>query len=175
MLGTWRCGEAAASAMRRLTSDKCVSCERRGIDKYERVLAVCFADGADINAEMVREGLAWAFVKYSQSYVREEARAHADRVGIWQGDAQPPWEFRAHRWAGVEEAAPRGCAIKGNVIAQRAHLSHAVEPLVREGQDRGQQGQALVLLRSRGAGGRLAASGRTLSSMPAKPLQLNAS
>jgi endonuclease YncB( thermonuclease family) len=115
MLGTWRCGEAAASAMRRLTVGQVLNCERRGIDKYKRVLAVCFVGGADINAEMVREGLAWAFVKYSRSYVREEAQAHAEHVGVWQGEAQPPWEFRAHRWAGAEDAAPSGCAIKGNV------------------------------------------------------------
>src|SRR5450755_1465262 len=85
LLGTWRCGEAAAAAMRRLTVGQVLSCERRGIDKYKRVLGVCFIAGEDINAEMVREGLAWAFVKYSQSYVREEAKARAERVGVWQG------------------------------------------------------------------------------------------
>ena len=115
MLGTWRCGEAATAAMRRLTAEQVLSCDRRGVDKYKRVLGVCFNAGKDINAEMVREGLAWAFVKYSQSYVREEAQARAERVGVWQGEAQPPWEFRAHRWAGAGETAPSGCAIKGNV------------------------------------------------------------
>ena len=73
LLGTWRCGEAAAAAMRRLTVGQVLSCERRGIDKYKRVLGVLHC-WRDINAEMVREGLAWAFVKYSQSYVREKSK-----------------------------------------------------------------------------------------------------
>ena len=56
----------------------------------------------DINAEMVREGYAWAFVKYSTSYVQEEAEARALHIGIWQGKAEPAWEFREHRWADAE-------------------------------------------------------------------------
>jgi hypothetical protein len=66
---------------------------------------------------MVREGYAWAFVKYSTSYVQEEAEARALHIGIWQGKAEPAWEFREHRWAGAEQDAPKGCAIKGNVTA----------------------------------------------------------
>jgi endonuclease YncB( thermonuclease family) len=115
--GTWRCGEAAASALRRLIAARAIVCQRQGRDKYGRTLGVCFADGHDINAEMVREGLAWAFVRYSRTYVREEAQAREERVGVWQGAAEAPWDFRAKRWAGAEIGAPRGCAIKGNVSA----------------------------------------------------------
>ena len=119
--GTWRCGEAAAYALRRLTAAREVVCERQGKDKYGRTLGVCSVDGRDINAELVREGLAWAFVHYSLSYVREEAEARAERLGVWQGAAEAPWDFRADfrakRWAGAEVGAPRGCAIKGNVSA----------------------------------------------------------
>ena len=39
------------------------------------------------------------------------------RIGIWQGEAQPAWEYRAQRWTGAEPKAPQGCAIKGNVTA----------------------------------------------------------
>jgi hypothetical protein len=49
--------------------------------------------------------------------VQQEAEARALKVGIWQGEAEPAWVFRARRWAGAEEAAPKGCAIKGNVSA----------------------------------------------------------
>ncbi len=115
LFGTWPCGKAAGDALERLVRGKTVSCESRGLDKYGRTLGVCFVAGRDINAEMVRAGYAWAFVKYSTSYVEEEAEARALRAGIWQGEAQPAWEFREHRWAGAEAAAPNGCAIKGNV------------------------------------------------------------
>jgi endonuclease YncB( thermonuclease family) len=68
-LGSWACGQAAADALEKLVSGRRVACEAKGHDKYERVLGVCLVDGRDINAEMVRQGLAWAFVKYSSSYV----------------------------------------------------------------------------------------------------------
>jgi endonuclease YncB( thermonuclease family) len=122
-VGTWSCGSAAANALARLIASRELVCERRGVDKYGRTLGVCFVGGADVNAQMVRDGMAWAFVKYSTSYVAEEALARAQRVGIWQGAAEPAWEFRHKRWAGAEVAAPSGCAIKGNVSA-RGHVYH---------------------------------------------------
>ena len=90
-------------------------CEPRGTDKYGRMLAVCFADERDVNAMMVREGFAWAFVKYSQAYVAEEAQARAEHRGVWQAETEAPWDFRAKKWAGAEQKSPDGCAIKGNV------------------------------------------------------------
>lgn len=122
-LGTWACGERAAGALRKLTAGRQVRCERRGTDKYGRVLGVCYVGDRDVNAQMVREGFAWAFVRYSKSYVGEEAQARAARLGIWQGEAEPAWDFRAKRWAGAEEAAPGGCAIKGNVTS-RGRIYH---------------------------------------------------
>ena len=89
----------------------------RGLDKYGRTLGACLLGRQDVNAWMVRQGYAWAFVKYSTSYVREEAQARAEHVGIWQGEATPPWDYREQRWARAEPQAPQGCAIKGNVTA----------------------------------------------------------
>jgi endonuclease YncB( thermonuclease family) len=114
---TWRCGQDAARTLERLMAGNALSCEDKGTDKYGRMLGVCFAGTRDVNAEMVRNGFAWAFVKYSRSYVHEEAEARARKAGIWQGEARPPWDYRAERWAGAEQEAPRGCAIKGNVSA----------------------------------------------------------
>jgi endonuclease YncB( thermonuclease family) len=113
--GSWPCGAAATAALENLLSGKTVSCDSRGLDKYGRTLGVCFVDGRDINAAMVRQGFAWAFVKYSSSYVKEEAEARAGGLGIWQAPSTPAWEYRAHRWTAAEPQAPQGCAIKGNV------------------------------------------------------------
>lgn len=115
LIGSWACGAVATEALTRLVEGKAVRCDPRGVDKYNRLLAVCFADGRDINAWMVREGLAWAFVRYSQAYVAEEAAARASRIGIWQADTQTAWDYRARKWATAEDKAPQGCAIKGNV------------------------------------------------------------
>ena len=114
---------AATDALAKLVAKRRVNCESHGNDKYDRMLGICFVDGRDINAEMVREGFAWAFVKYSQSYVQQEAEARVARVGIWQGDAEPAWVYREKRWAGAEQTAPNGCAIKGNVTGH-GHIYH---------------------------------------------------
>jgi endonuclease YncB( thermonuclease family) len=114
-VGSWHCGGAATLALEQLVAGQTVRCERRGVDKYGRTLAVCFVAGRDINAQMVRQGYAWAFVKYSTSYVGEEAAAKAEGLGIWQGEAQPPWEYRHKHWETAELKAPNGCAIKGNI------------------------------------------------------------
>ncbi len=113
--GSWPCGAVATEALTHMLENRTVSCEPRGLDKYGRTLAVCFVDGRDVNAQMVREGHAWAFVRYSQTYVREEAQARAESLGIWQGESQPAWDYRAKRWAAAEQKAPEGCAIKGNI------------------------------------------------------------
>jgi endonuclease YncB( thermonuclease family) len=123
IIGTWSCGSAAADALGKLVARKEVRCESRGTDKYDRMLGICFVDGRDINAQMVREGYAWAFVKYSKTYLQQESEARALHVGIWQGDAEPAWVYREKRWAGAEQTAPKGCAIKGNVT-NHGHIYH---------------------------------------------------
>jgi len=117
LVGAWACGTEATGVLARLIEGKQVRCEPHGLDKYGRTLGVCFLGGQNVNAWMVRHGHAWAFVKYSTSYVREEAAARAQRIGVWQGEAIPPWEYREHRWVSAEQQAPRGCAIKGNITA----------------------------------------------------------
>jgi endonuclease YncB( thermonuclease family) len=114
---SWNCGAASADALAKLVAKRRVACADHGADKYGRMLGVCFVDGVDINAQMVRTGMAWAFVKYSKSYVTEEAEARSQQAGIWQGEAQPAWAYRETRWAGAEQVAPSGCAIKGNITS----------------------------------------------------------
>ena len=121
--GEWYCGRAAADALAQLVGTRRVTCRDEGTDKYDRVLGVCSVAGVDINAELVRRGYAWAFVKYSERYVKEEAEAKAAAAGIWQGEAEPAWIYRQNRWKVAEGDAPQGCAIKGN-ITENGQIYH---------------------------------------------------
>lgn len=112
---TWDCGTAATDEMVAMTRARPVDCHASGLDKYGRILATCYVAGVDVNAEMVRRGYAWAFVRYSKQYVALEAVARQAARGIWQGPAVPAWDYRASRWMAVASDAPQGCAIKGNV------------------------------------------------------------
>ena len=111
----WPCGRAAARALQILLTGNDVSCDSTGNDKYGRFLGVCYVAGQDANAAMINAGLAWAFVKYSNRYVAQEAHARASRTGVWEGFAEAPWDYRHRSWQASETASPQGCAIKGNV------------------------------------------------------------
>lgn len=75
---------------------------------------------------MVRAGQAWAFVRYASDYVDLEAAARAAGAGLWRrSKPEPPWEFRAKRWAVAAQKAPNGCAIKGNVSRHGDKIFHA--------------------------------------------------
>lgn len=59
----WRCGDDAASALRRPIQGQRLTCDVRDHDRYERIVAVCRIEGWDIGAELVRQG--WALDYYS--------------------------------------------------------------------------------------------------------------
>ena len=121
---TWACGEAATRALAHMIGGREVSCAFKTRDKYKRLVSVCSVDGQDLNAEMVRRGYAWAFVKYSKDYVALETEAKAKKRGIWQADNMPAWEYRTGAWQVATSDAPKGCPIKGNISAKGEKIYH---------------------------------------------------
>lgn len=91
------CGQAATEALMKIAADKEISCQRKDVDRYGRIVAVCFVGETDINARMVVLGWALAYRRYSTDYMDEEAKAKASRVGIWTGEFMKPWEWRHNR------------------------------------------------------------------------------
>jgi endonuclease YncB( thermonuclease family) len=71
----WTCGIEARDRLAAHVGGKEVTCAARGTDAYRRTVAVCYLGGEDVNAWMVREGWALAFVRYSKAYVADEAAA----------------------------------------------------------------------------------------------------
>lgn len=70
-----------------------------GRDRYSRVLGTVYVGAVNVNAEMVRLGMAWVYRQYARDpalYALEEEARDAQR-GLW-ADASPvpPWQFR-HR------------------------------------------------------------------------------
>lgn len=119
----WRCGDEATAHLIALTQGKPITCDDRGLDDYDRTLSVCKAGDVELNAAMVRDGYAWAFVKFSNDYVKIERMAKLASAGVWQADTEPAWVFRAHKWEVAVQEAPEGCPIKGN-ISKNGHIYH---------------------------------------------------
>jgi len=77
-----------------------ITVEIQDRDQYGRIVAVIHQGGRDINAEMVSEGMAWAYRQYlagpyASRYIRLEEQARRQHRGLWRDvNPQPPWEFR---------------------------------------------------------------------------------
>jgi endonuclease YncB( thermonuclease family) len=126
--GDWACGEAAAARLAALVAAGPVRCEPQDTDRYGRLVSICTAAGADLGGALVAEGLARAYLRYSDAYAADEAAARAAGRGFWQGEATAPWDYRAEAGQGFAPAAggaaPDGCAIKGNVGKGGARIFH---------------------------------------------------
>ncbi|RUT35176.1 thermonuclease family protein [Arsenicitalea aurantiaca] len=120
----WNCGTEAIHALERLVSAGPVNCDGQGLDDYGRTLAICHVGEIDIGAQMVAQGMAWAFRRYSPIYNEIEDQARARDVGIWQAETEPAWELRARRWEAAEQEAPDGCPIKGNISRDGERIYH---------------------------------------------------
>jgi endonuclease YncB( thermonuclease family) len=71
-------------------------------DQYGRTVARLYVGTLDVNAEMVRQGAAWVYVRYSRDPVLPglEREAQRMRLGLWalpQAERMPPWEWRQLR------------------------------------------------------------------------------
>ena len=85
---------------RQLVEGKTVRLEKdvSETDKYERLLRYVYVGDTFVNAELVRQGLAWAKVyepdtKYQGILEEAAAEARQDKKGIWQ-EIQPPPPIR---------------------------------------------------------------------------------
>ncbi len=97
---SYLCGQKAAIALSDFIGAHTVSCKKTGIDRYRRVIAKCFSEGADLSGWMVSNGWAIAYRKYSTDYVADEERAKGQKVGIWAGTFMIPEEWRKSKQKG---------------------------------------------------------------------------
>lgn len=92
--GVWACGKKASTKLKQLINGQEVQCTDEGKDRYGRTLSICYANGVDLQAEMVRSGMAVAYLRYSNRYENEMVEAMAAQVGIWAGPFVEPEQWR---------------------------------------------------------------------------------
>ena len=90
----WACGKKATAKLKELINNQEVKCTDEGRDKYDRTLSICYANGVDLQSEMVKSGMAIAYLKYSRRYENEMVEAMTNRVGIWSGNFLDPEDWR---------------------------------------------------------------------------------
>ncbi len=91
----YKCGMEATRFLRSLIKDKNqVICEKKDMDRYKRIVAICYYDNKDLNKLMVKNGWAIAYRKYSKDYVEDENFAKINKLGIWKGNFTEPELWR---------------------------------------------------------------------------------
>ena len=88
-------GQKSKQFLASLIAGQVLEVEPKGKDRYKRTLGIIHHKGQDINAQMVLNGYAWAYVKYSRIYVDQEKTARENKRGLWQSsNPTPPWVWR---------------------------------------------------------------------------------
>jgi endonuclease YncB( thermonuclease family) len=89
-------GEASRQSLAKWCFGRQASVEVMDTDRYGRTVGQVSCQGADINLEQVKVGLAWAYQQYARrpEIFQAERQARSDRLGLWAEHATPPWEWR---------------------------------------------------------------------------------
>ena len=95
-------GQAFGNRAKQFTSQMVfgenVVVKTHGCDRYGRILGDVFLpDGRSLNQELVKNGFAWLFRKYSndEKLAKLEGEAKAAKVGLWADPhAIQPWDYR---------------------------------------------------------------------------------
>ncbi|WP_421730802.1 thermonuclease family protein [Brevundimonas sp.] len=109
---TYRCGQEAANQLAVYISAQPVTCEPKGRpDRYRRIVARCEVTAPcedadctnptfrrDLGGWMVGSGWAVDFPRYSDGeHSEQQFDAQEGRKGMWAGEFQMPWDWRAAR------------------------------------------------------------------------------
>ena len=90
-------GNTAKNALAKLVFHKKILIEKQTKDRYGRTIGVVFLNNKNVNNELVRQGMAWVYKKYTDNKIlyELEAQAKTRRIGLW-ADANPiaPWDWR---------------------------------------------------------------------------------
>jgi len=96
-------GEESRDLLRRLVDKKMVSIRVIDKDHWGRYVAFVQYGHTNINIEMVKQGLAWAYKQYfynlstdeRKAFISAENLARGRKIGLWSiGVAEEPWKHR---------------------------------------------------------------------------------
>ena len=93
----YECGLKTTNLLRKFVKNETLVCKKKSIDRYKRVIAICFKGRRDVNSWLVRNGLAVSYTKYSKKYIINENDAKKEKKGLWAGNFDMPWEWRKKR------------------------------------------------------------------------------
>ncbi|NJN47625.1 MAG: thermonuclease family protein [Candidatus Competibacteraceae bacterium] len=117
-------GKRAKNVLSTLTLNRFIRVDTSVKDRYGRVVGRVYVGDMDVNAELVRLGMAWFYRQYGQdnTLYRLEIAARTARWGLWADPRPvPPWVFRHSADPVAGEKTVYKCQqADGTVIFQQA-------------------------------------------------------
>ena len=90
----YMCGEVSTQKLIKKINKQKLNCNILDVDRYKRLIGECFKRNINLNSWMVSNGYAVAYRKYSKKYISDEINAKNNKLGIWQGKFEMPWDYR---------------------------------------------------------------------------------
>ena len=119
----WACGAWVTQQVHQIVEGKTLRCDPRETDRYGRVVPTSTMDGRDLARELVIDGLAYAYRRYSMEYDLDEKAAAVRGTGLHAHRVQSPADYRQALARGVATRTNR-CRIKGNISRDGARIYH---------------------------------------------------
>jgi len=117
-------GNKAKQALAALSFQKQALIEVETKDRYGRTVGTVIVNGADVNAELVHQGMAWVYRKYTndQKLYALEAEAKKAKRGLWASEHPiEPWLWRK----GKRTVDHDPSIVKGTIIGNKnSHIYH---------------------------------------------------
>ena len=88
------CGQVSTDKLTKKINNQIIKCKIKNVDRYNRLIGECYKRSENLNSWLVSNGYAVAYRKYSKKYVSNEINAKDNKLGIWQGKFEMPWNFR---------------------------------------------------------------------------------
>jgi endonuclease YncB( thermonuclease family) len=117
-------GNKAKQALAALTFQQQALVEVETKDRYGRTVGKVIVNGTDVNAELVRQGMAWVYRKYTNDHklYALEVEAKQAKRGLWATDKPiEPWLWRK----GKRTVDHESTMVKGTIIGNKnSHIYH---------------------------------------------------
>lgn len=104
-------GSRARQALAALAFGKQARIVETDRDRYGRTVGRVYVEGMDVNAELVRQGVAWVYRQYAKdpALFALEDEARREQRGLWalpEAQRLPPWDWRKAERQQIPAAPP---------------------------------------------------------------------
>jgi len=126
----YKCGKFAKIALQKKIGASKIQCYADSVDRYERLVSICYLNKLNLNLWMVKSGWALAYRRYSSAYTDAEFFAKNEKLGIWSGAFIVPSAWRQGKRSKTNEFSKRKhkkCRIKGNISRTGNRIFHKPE------------------------------------------------